>query len=450
MKVRRSPHGEAPPGKKAWWAGLPAQVVLAMILGVAVGILFPTFAKNMKVLGDIFLDLLKMGIAPLVFFTIVQGIAKAGDLKQASRIGLFALIYFEVISTVGLGIGLGFANIFPIGQHANGLADSVPTSDVPEADGPHGFSDFVASIVPDSFVGAFTTGQLLSVVIVAVFFGIAVLTLPTKTQTTLNSGIDTISGVFFALINVIMRLAPIGAFGSLAYAIGASGTDLLVSLAALVGQYWLLSAVFFILIFGGVLAIAGVSLWKIVRYLRLEIGLTLSTGSSEAALPGILEKLPRLGVDKQVVGLVVPTGFAFNLDGTSLYMSVCTLFLAHAYGVPMGLTDQLALVAIMMVTSKGAATVNGGTFVVFAATVTATGMLPTSGLPILFGIYQFMSRATATVNTFGNVVATVAVARATGQIDRQQMNAGLNAKPHVEAARSTGSTTAEVRHDSTE
>lgn len=426
--VQRNSGTSVPVKKKAWWTGLPAQVVIAMVLGVAVGLLFPTIAKNMKILGDIFLDLLKMGIAPLVFFTIVQGITKAGNLKQASKIGVFALIYFEVVSTIGLVAGLGFANLFPIGQTASGLADSVASSDIPDAEGPGGFSDFVSNIVPDSFVGAFTTGQLLSVVIVAVFFGIAILTMPEPMQDKLNSGIETISGAFFALINVIMRLAPIGAFGSLAYAIGVSGTDLLVSLAALVGQYWLLSAAFFTVIFGGVLAIAGVSLWKIVRYLRLEIGLTLSTGSSEAALPGILEKLPRLGVDKQVVGLVVPTGYAFNLDGTSLYMSVCTLFLAHAYGVPMGLPEQLALVAIMMVTSKGAATVNGGTFVVFAATVTATGMLPTSGLPILFGVYQFMSRATAAVNTFGNVVATVAVGKMTGQIDKKLMNMELNKK----------------------
>jgi len=236
---------------------------------------------------------------------------------------------------------------------------------------------------------------------------------------------DVVSHAFFGFVNVVMRLAPIGAFGAIAYAVGTSGTDLLAALAQLIVQYWIVVALFFFGVFGGVLALVGVNIWRLVRYLRLEVGLTLSTGSSESALPGILDKLPRLGVSRQAVGLVVPTGYAFNLDGTSLYMPICTLFLANAYGVPMGLPEQLALIGIMMLTSKGAATVNGGTFVVFAATVTATGILPTAGLPILFGVYQFMSRATATVNTFGNVVAAIVVGRLTGQLDRATVDAVL-------------------------
>jgi len=407
-------------------------VLIGMALGIVVGFAAPGTAAHLQVLGDIFLDLLKVGIAPLVFLTLVSGITKAGNLKQASKIGVFALVYFEVISTIGLVVGLLAANLVPLGSGASGLARLADAGAVPSGDAPHGFTDFVTGIMPDSFVGAFTSGQLLAVVIVALIFGIGLLTLPADVQDRVRGGMEVISQAFFGLVNVVMRLAPIGAFGAIAYAVGTSGTGLLQSLALLIVQYWIVIAVFFFGVFGLVLATAGVSIWRLVRYLRLEVGLTLSTGSSESALPGILDKLPRLGLSRQVVGLVVPTGYAFNLDGTSLYMPICTLFLAHAYGVPMGLPEQLALIGIMMLTSKGAATVNGGTFVVFAATVAATGVLPTAGLPILFGVYQFMSRATATVNTFGNVVASIVVARFTAQVDRATLDAVLAGKEPAE------------------
>jgi aerobic C4-dicarboxylate transport protein len=417
-----------PPGTRRsgrWWTSLPFQVLVGMALGILLGLVVPGVASQLKVLGDIFLDLLKAGIAPLVFLTLVSGIAKAGNLRQASRIGVLALVYFEVISTIGLVVGLVAANLVPLGAGASGLADRADASSVPSDDGPHGFVDFVTGIMPDSFVGAFTSGQLLQVVIVALVFGIGLLTLPARMQDRVHGGMEVISQAFFGFVNIVMRLAPIGAFGAIAYAVGTSGTDLLAALAQLIVQYWIVVAVFFFGVFGTVLALAGVNIWRLVRYLRLEVGLTLSTGSSESALPGILDKLPRLGVSRQAVGLVVPTGYAFNLDGTSLYMPVCTLFLANAYGVPMGLPEQLALIGIMMLTSKGAATVNGGTFVVFAATVTATGILPTAGLPILFGVYQFMSRATATVNSFGNVVAAIVVGRLTRQVDKETLDAVL-------------------------
>jgi aerobic C4-dicarboxylate transport protein len=417
-----------PPGSRRtgrWWTSLPIQVLVGMALGILLGLVVPGVASQLKVLGDIFLDLLKAGIAPLVFLTLVSGITKAGNLGEASKIGVFALVYFEVISTIGLFFGLLAANLVPLGAGASSLADLTDASSVPSDDGPHGFVDFVTGIVPDSFVGAFTSGQLLEVVIIALIFGIGLLTLPARMQERVNGGMEVISQAFFGFVNIVMRLAPIGAFGAIAYAVGTSGTDLLASLAQLIVQYWIVVALFFFGVFGCVLALAGVNIWRLVRYLRLEVGLTLSTGSSESALPGILDKLPRLGISRQTVGLVVPTGYAFNLDGTSLYMPVCTLFLANAYGVPMGLPEQLALVGIMMLTSKGAATVNGGTFVVFAATVTATGILPTAGLPILFGVYQFMSRATATVNTFGNVVAAIVVGRLTRQVDKGTLDAVL-------------------------
>lgn len=428
-----------------WWTSLPFQVLIGMALGILLGLLVPGFASRLKVLGDIFLDLLKAGIAPLVFLTLVSGIAKAGNLRQASRIGVLALVYFEVISTIGLVVGLLAANLVPLGAGASGLADRADASSVPSDDGPHGFVAFVTGIMPDSFVGAFTSGQLLQVVIIALIFGIGLLTLPARIQERVHGGMEVISQTFFGFVNVVMRLAPIGAFGAIAYAVGTSGTDLLAALAELIVQYWIVVAVFFFGVFGTVLALAGVNIWRLVRYLRLEVGLTLSTGSSESALPGILDKLPRLGVSRQAVGLVVPTGYAFNLDGTSLYMPVCTLFLANAYGVPMGLPEQLALVGIMMLTSKGAATVNGGTFVVFAATVTATGILPTAGLPILFGVYQFMSRATATVNSFGNVVAAIVVGRLTRQVDKETLDAVLAGRaaplPPADADRPTANAT---------
>ena len=409
-----------PPGRRSrWYAGIGNQVLISIVLGVAVGAAFPGFASKLKVVGDTFLDLIKVGVAPLVFLTVVMGIAAAGDLKKASRTGLIALIYFEVVSTVALLLGLLAGNVSGVGIGAGALQGAKPASGVPSADGES--EGFLATVVPDNFVGAFSSGHLLQVVVIAVLFGIGLLSLAPAIQARLNAGLETVSEGFFALINVIMRLAPIGTFGAIAYSVGTNGSAMLLALAELVAQYWIVVIVFIVVVLGGVCLAAGINVLRLLRAVRTELTLVLGTASSEAGLPGLLKKLPRMGMSRQTVGLVMPTGYAFNLDGTSIYLALCTLFLANAYGVPMGLEQQVGLLLIMLLTSKGAATVSGGTFVVFASTVAATGYLPIEGVAILFGVYRVMSMAIATCNTFGNVVATVVISRWNGDLDRARL-----------------------------
>ncbi|MFI0817701.1 cation:dicarboxylate symporter family transporter [Streptomyces sp. NPDC021098] len=413
-----------PAARKPWYRGLGAQVLIAMALGVAVGFAFPDAAAQLKIVGDLFLALIKAGVAPLVFFTVVMGIASAGDLKKASRIGFLALIYFEVVSTVALLLGLLAANVFEVGKGAGSLNPG--QNDAPSAGGgEHGFTAFLKDIVPDNFVGAFSSGQLLQVVVLAVIFGAGLLSLPTRTRERINGGLELVSEGFFGFVNVVMKLAPIGAFGAIAYSVGTNGGAMLLALAELVLEYWLVVAVFVFGVLGLICAGAGFNVLRILRYVRVEMALVLGTASSEAALPGLLKKLTRVGCSKQSVGLVVPTGYAFNLDGTSLYMSLCTVFVANAYGMPMDLSEQFALLLIMLLTSKGAATVSGGTFVVFASTVAATGDLPIEGAAVLFGVYRFMSMATAFCNTFGNVVATFVLAKWSKEMDTARVERAL-------------------------
>ncbi|MFD5321861.1 cation:dicarboxylate symporter family transporter [Streptomyces sp. NPDC127098] len=430
-----------PPGKR-WYRGLGAQVVLAMVLGIAVGFAFPGLGADLKILGDLFLALVKAGVAPLVFLTIVMGIASAGDLRKASRVGFLALVYFEIVSTLALLLGLAAANLFGVGKGVD-VEDATGSAEAPGADeGDHGFTAFLRDIVPDNFVGAFSSGQLLQVVVLAVIFGIGLLALEPHLQGRINGGLEVVSEAFFGFVNIIMKLAPFGTFGAIAYAVATSGGGMLLALAELVLQYWLVIAVFVFGVLGLVCLVAGFNILRVLQYVRTEMTLVLGTASSEAALPGLLRKLPLIGCSKQSVGLVVPTGYAFNLDGTSIYMSICTLFVANVYGVPMGLPEQLGLLAIMLLTSKGAATVSGGTFVVFASTVAATDNLPVEGIGVLFGVYRFMSMATAFCNTFGNVVATFVVARWCGEMDVEKVRGAL-ADPRAFLARAEAESAAE-------
>ncbi|MFE2842042.1 cation:dicarboxylate symporter family transporter [Streptomyces scopuliridis] len=414
-----------PAARKRWYRGLGAQVVAAMALGIVAGVVFPGFAAELKIVGDLFLALVKAGVAPLVFFTIVMGIASAGDLRKAGRVGFLALVYFEVVSTVALVLGLVAANLFGVGKGAD-LDAGAASSQAPKAEaGEHGFTAFLKDIVPDNFVGAFSSGQLLQVVVLAVLFGVGLLALKPHIQDKINAGLEVVSEAFFGFVNVVMKLAPLGTFGAVAYSVGTNGSDMLLALTELVLEYWLVIGVFVFGVLGLVCLLAGFNILRILQYVREEMTLVLGTASSEAALPGLLKKLTRIGCSKQTVGLVVPTGYAFNLDGTSIYMSICTLFVANVYGIPMGIPEQLGLLLIMLLTSKGAATVSGGTFVVFASTVAATGYLPVEGVGILFGVYRFMSMATAFCNTFGNVVATFVLAKWCKEMDVDKVKRAL-------------------------
>jgi aerobic C4-dicarboxylate transport protein len=396
--------------KLPWYRNLGMQVLLSLALGIAVGLAFPGFAAQLKLLGDMFLSLIKAGVAPLVFLTIVHGIASAGDLKSAGRVGWRAIVYFEVVSTVALLVGLLAGNLLQLGSHMT--ANIAGTALPPAAKAaPQGFLQFMAHIVPDNFVGAFAKGELLQVVVLAVMVGIGILAIPEARREKINVGLDYISEVLFAFINLVMKLAPIGTFGAVAYAVGSNGTAVLVALAQLVFGFYGVVLAFIVVVFGIVARLAGFSLWRFLRYIKDEVIIVLGTASSESALPRLLIKLERLGCAKQTVGLVLPTGYAFNLDGTSIFMSMGIMFIAHAYGIPLSLDQQLGILVLMLLTSKGAATVSGGSFVVFAATVTSTGVLPVEGVAIIFGVYRFMSMAIATCNTIGNSVATVVIAK---------------------------------------
>ncbi|MDM0109509.1 cation:dicarboxylase symporter family transporter [Variovorax sp. J22R24] len=406
----------APARKLPWYRKLGMQVLVSLVLGIVVGFAFPKFASQLKLLGDMFLSLIKAGVAPLVFLTIVHGIASAGDVKSAGRVGWRSIVYFEVISTIALVVGLLAGNLLGIGKGMTTVAGGA-AAPVAKAAAPQGFLEFMAHIVPDNFVGAFAKGELLQVVVLAVMVGIGILAIPEGRREKVNGGLDYISEVLFSFINLVMKLAPIGTFGAVAYSVGSNGSAVLIALAQLVLSFYAVIALFIAVVLGLIAKIAGFSLWRFLRYIKDEILIVLGTASSESALPRLLIKLERLGCAKQTVGLVLPTGYAFNLDGTSIFMAMGVMFISHAYGVPLSLDHQIGILLLMLLTSKGAATVSGGSFVVFAATVTSTGILPVEGLAVIFGVYRFLSMAISTCNTIGNSVAVVVVAKWSGTFD---------------------------------
>ncbi len=415
----------APPKKLPWYRKLGMQVLVSLILGILVGFAFPKFAAQLKLLGDMFLALIKCGVAPLVFLTIVHGIASAGDVKSAGRVGWRSIVYFEVVSTFALVLGLLAGNLLKIGEGMATVAGgALPPAAAKAA--PQGFLEFMAHIVPDNFVGAFAKGELLQVVVLAVMMGVGILAIPEGKRNRINEGLDQVSEVLFSFINLVMKLAPIGTFGAVAFSVGSSGTAVLIALTQLVLSFYGVVVVFVALVLGLIARLAGFSLWRFLKYIKDEIFIVIGTASSESALPRLLIKLERLGCGKQTVGLVLPTGYAFNLDGTSLFMSMGVMFISYAYGVPLSLDQQIGVLLLMLLTSKGAATVSGGSFVVFAATVTSTGILPVEGLAVIFGVYRFMSMAIATCNTIGNSVATVVIAKWSGTFDAQVANRHLH------------------------
>ncbi|TDV34275.1 Na+/H+-dicarboxylate symporter [Paraburkholderia caballeronis] len=420
MKDSSTSDDRAAPSRAArpWYRRLGMQVLVALVAGIVLGIVAPKWATQLKVLGDIFLALIRAGVAPLVFLTIVHGIASAGDVRSAGRVGWRSIVYFEVVSTIALALGLLVANLLPIGEGMAAVTANGPAISVAKAS-PQTFTGFIMHIVPDNFIGAFAKGELLQVVVLAVMVGIGILAIPDERRARINEGLGMVSDVLFAFINLVMKLAPYGTFGAVAYAVGSNGTAVLVALAQLVLSFYAVIVLFVVVVMGAIAKLSGFSMWRFMRFIKDEILIVLGTASSESALPPLLLKLERFGCERQTVGLVLPTGYAFNLDGTSIFMAMGVLFIAHAYNVPLTLAQQLGILLLMLLTSKGAATVSGGSFVVFAATVTSTGILPVEGLAVIFGVYRFLSMAIATCNTIGNALATVVVARWSGTFDAQ-------------------------------
>jgi aerobic C4-dicarboxylate transport protein len=408
---------------------LYVQVIFAIAFGVLLGYWNPALGAKMQPLGEGFIKLIKMLIAPVIFCTVVTGIAGVEDIKKVGKTGGLALAYFEVMSTVALMIGLAVVNLFRPGAGMNVDPATLNTDSLAAYTAPGKMQtvpDFLLNVIPTTVVDAFAKGEILQVLLFAVLFGFALQRLKLRGAAML-SFVDGFSQVLFVIVGYVMRLAPVGAFGAMAFTIGRYGFASLVPLGKLMGSFYL-TCLFFIFGALGLVARAhGFSLWKYLRYIREELFVVLGTSSSESALPRMIAKLEKLGASKQVVGLVVPAGYSFNLDGTSIYLTMATLFIAQATNTPMSWFQQLTLLAVLLLTSKGAAGVTGSGFIVLAATLSTVGTLPVAGLTLILGIDRFMSEARALTNVIGNGVATLVVAKWTGELDTVTMQREMNA-----------------------
>ena len=390
------------------------QVLAAIILGVLFGIVSPERAAAMKPLGDGFIKLIKMLIGPIVFATITVGIARMGAMKDVGRIGIRTLIYFEVVSTLALVIGLVVVNIL---QPGRGLYVAPGTAPPAAAAGAAPTAtDFLLNVIPTTMLDGFVRGDILQVLLVSLLFGIALLAQGERASM-IVSWIDQISHTLFAIVGIVMRLAPIGAFGAMAFTVGRYGAGSLLSLGKLMAGVYITCFFFILIILGSILRLAGLRLFRFLRYIAEEILIVLGTSSSESALPRLMMKLEQLGCSKPVVGLVIPTGYSFNLDGTAIYMTMAAVFVAQVSGVALTLREQLSILAILLLTSKGAAGVTGSGFITLAATLAAVPSIPPAGLALLVGVDRFMSEVRAITNLIGNAVATVVIARWDGALD---------------------------------
>jgi len=407
------------------------QVIVAIVLGVLLGSEYPQAGAMMKPLGDAFIKLIKMLIAPVIFCTVVTGIAGVEDMKKVGKTGGLALIYFEVMSTAALILGLAVINILRPGSGMNVDPRTLDTTSVAAYTGPgklQSVTDFLLNVIPTTVVDAFAKGEILQVLLFAVLFGFALQRLG-RSGATMLSFIDALSHVLFGIVGVVMKVAPLGAFGAIAFTIGKYGFGSLLSLGELMGCFYATCLVFIFGVLGLVARLHGFGIWQFVKYIGDELFIVLGTSSSESVLPRMIAKLQKIGAAKSVVGLVIPAGYSFNLDGTSIYLTMATLFIAQATNTPMNLLQQLTLLAVLLLTSKGAAGVTGSGFIVLAATLSSVGTLPVAGLALILGIDRFMSEARALTNVIGNGVATLVVAKWTGELDVVTMRRELGGEP---------------------
>jgi len=405
------------------------QVLIAIFAGLLLGYLFPSEAagpldfkaESLKPLGDGFISLIKMLIGPVVFSTIVLGMAGMQDLKKVGRVGIKALMYFEIASTIALVIGLVVVNVSGPGRGMNIDASKLATpSDASAlATTKHGFVDFVLDIIPHNIVSAFAEGNLLQILLFSVLCGYVAARLNTKAKPFIDF-LRSFSEILFGIIHVIMKLAPIGAFGAMAFTIGKYGIGSMTGLMQLLGSFYATCLLFILLVPGVVLYFSGINIFKFIRYLKEELLIVLGTSSSEAALPGLMEKMERTGCSKSVTGLVIPTGYSFNLDGTAIYLTMASVFIAQATNTQFDLKDQVGLLVLLLITSKGAAGVTGSGFLTLAATLSMTHTIPVAGLAIIFGIDRFMSEARALTNLIGNATATIVIAKWEGELDMEK------------------------------
>ena len=395
------------------------QVLAAIVVGATVGYVWPEFGASLKPLGDGFIKLVKMLIAPIIFTTVVVGLAGMGDLKKAGRVGAKALLYFEVVSTLALVIGLVVANVFTpgAGVHANGATlDAKSVAGFAKAAEGQTTTEFFLHIIPNTFVGAFADGEILQVLLLAILFGIALGKIGEHGRPVMNL-LNEVARVIFGIVSIVTRLAPLAAFGAMAFTVGKYGLGSLKSLAGLLACVYLTCGLFVVIVLGMIARVNGFSLWRILKLIREELLIVLGTSSSESALPGLMLKMERVGCARPVVGIVVPTGYSFNLDGTSIYLTMAALFVAQATDTPLSLGQQLGLLGVLLVTSKGAAGVTGSGFITLAATLAATKHVPVEGMALILGVDRFMSEARAITNFIGNAVATLVVAKWDGAFD---------------------------------
>jgi aerobic C4-dicarboxylate transport protein len=398
------------------------RVIVGIVAGVVLGCFQPTLAASLKPLGDGFIKLIRMMIAPVIFLTVVTGIARIGDMRKLGRVGLKALLYFEVVTTIALLVGFWVVKLVQPGAGINATAatlDAKSVSQYTTSAKQLGAADFFLHIIPDTFVGAFSNGEILQVLLLAILAGVALAGL--RDRQPLVDIAERLTHVTFRVIALIMKAAPIGAFGAMAFTIGKYGLKTLLPLGKLLLCVYLTSGLFVFLVLGAIARLHGFSLWRFIRYIKEELLLVLGTSSSEVALPRIIEKLTRLGCSESVVGLVVPSGYSFNLDGTAIYLTIAALFVAQATNTTLSLRQEAILLAVLMLTSKGAAAVTGGGFITLAATLSSLGTVPVAGIALLLGVDRFMSEMRALTNLVGNGVATIVVASWEGELDREQI-----------------------------
>jgi aerobic C4-dicarboxylate transport protein len=410
--------------RRPWYTVLYVQVLIAIALGILIGHLFPAAGVALKPLGDAFIALIRMMIAPVIFCTVVHGIGSMSDLSKVGRVGLKTLLYFESVSTLALALGLIVGKVVQPGKGFDidpSTLDPQAVANYVKAAKEEGIVAHLMAIIPDSFFGALANGDLLQVLLVSILSGFVIARLG-ELGRKINDVIDGCSKIFFGIIRVIVRAAPIGALGAMAFTVGAYGVASLVNLVQLITTFYLTSALFVLLVLGTIAYLAGFSIIRYLGYIKDELLIVLGTSSSETVLPHMIQKMEHLGASKSVVGLVIPTGYSFNLDGTNIYMTLATLFLAQATNTPLTLSQELGILAIAMITSKGASGVTGAGFVTLAATLSIVPDIPVQSIAIIVGIDKFMSECRALTNLIGNGVATIVISRWEGELDAQKLH----------------------------
>ncbi len=414
-------------------SSLYVQVLTAIVIGVLLGTFQPQLSVAMKPFGDGFIKLIKMLIAPIIFCSVVLGIAGVDAVKKLGKTGGLAMLYFELVSVLALIVGLIMINLFHPGSGMNVNVkelDATAITSFTQGEKPHSTIDFLLNIIPSTMIDAFAKGEILQVLLISILFGFALQSIGGK-KTVAYDLLEKVSGVLFGMIGIVMRVAPLGAFGAMAFTIGKYGLGSLLSLGKLMGTFYLTCFIFVFGVLGLIAKFHGFSIWRLIKYIKEDLFIVLGTSSSEVALPGIMQKLEKAGAQKSVVGLVIPAGYSFNLDGTSIYLTMAAVFIAQATNTPMDLLQQITLLAVLTLTSKGAAGVTGSGFVVLAATLSSVGNVPVAGLALILGIDRFMSEARALTNLIGNSVATLVVAKWTDDLDSKKLTLELSGQaPH--------------------